>query len=111
MIIENPDGSIAGVGPLSSKPGRMPGGLADRWANFWDVALALGRFGGRVGCGRKQETNRQAMRSLYTAIIHLREPTPAEAEESIGAKLRLMGGVDQVVFDRLESLITLPYYY
>ncbi|MCI0363588.1 MAG: hypothetical protein L0Y44_03250 [Phycisphaerales bacterium] len=49
------------------------------------------------------------MRSLYTAIIHLREPAPAEAGAAIGPKLHVIRGVDQVQFSAAEPLITVRF--
>jgi len=49
------------------------------------------------------------MRSLYTAIIHLREPPFPGAGALIEPMLRVIRGIDEVNFEPAESLITLRF--
>lgn len=49
------------------------------------------------------------MRSLYTAIIHLREPAIPGARLLIEPMLRIVRGIDDVSFEPAESLITVLF--
>jgi hypothetical protein len=49
------------------------------------------------------------MRSLYTAIIHLREPTIMRVRQEVEPRLRVVRGVDEVHFEPSESLLTVLF--
>lgn len=49
------------------------------------------------------------MHSRFTAIIQLRDPTLAHAQAIFGPMLRVIRGIDDVSFDRDDSLITVEY--
>lgn len=49
------------------------------------------------------------MRSLYSAIIHLREPAGHDAGQTIELTLRAIRGVNEVQHDPVESLITVRF--
>src|SRR3954470_8339447 len=54
-------------------------------------------------------TRRIRMLSLYTAIIHLREPADMRLGARIEPMLRLMPGVDEINYEPAESLVTVVF--
>ena len=49
------------------------------------------------------------MRSLYTAIIHLRNPIEPNVQNTLEPLLNVIRGVDAVSVEPEESLVTLDY--
>lgn len=49
------------------------------------------------------------MRSLYTAIIHLRNPSISSVRSMVEPALRLVRGVHEVSYEPAEQLITVRF--